>query len=741
MRICLAVHGFPPLERTGVENYTAALAAALARRGHAVEVFAPRVRPDLPQLSARREERDGYAVTWISTNVPPRDPGEALEPPGVAERFGAFLDRERPEVVHFQHLVKLGLGLVGEARKRGLPVVYTAHDYYAICHRYTLLRPDLKRCDTIGDAMVCARCDLALAALNRRREELGDYQMGALPEQLDEREREGLAALLDEGDPTILGMTPEDLDAAFDLRQVLDGRRAEAYHALDRILAPTEHLAARLRAGGIGAERIAVLPYGVDTGRASEAGPRPRSRDAAAPLAIGYLSGMAKHKGAHVLLDAFEAMRAPATLHLFGGSTDARYAERMRARAHAVGATWHGPFEPAELGACLSAVDVVVVPSIWIENQPLVIREAFAAGRPVVAPQLGAFPESVRDGVDGLLYAPDDPAALAAALDRLATEEGLFERLAAGIAPVHGVDAQAGELEAVYAELRAARLEADERGEVLPSLRALTAAHARLDALPTRALFERALGGLAGLRRGLGDAAGTEDLLWRALRAGSEAQEELRDRGHESRWMQANLAAEEAEGEWLRDVLAGKDDELRALKAERDWLRETIGGKDAELEWLRGLRAAHEAELASLRGQLGALQAQIDEMAAVGDALSAHLRRTAETGLSALDAEGGNLGAEMAPLLDVVRRTVDGEVGGRRPGDDDTQVLDALVLGLQRGLVRLREIEVELRWRREEMRAASTEADGSRARGFLRRTGLGRRALDWAERDWTEGAP
>ena len=66
------MHGFPPHERTGVEVYTAALAAGLARRGHAVEVLAPRRAPDLPELSLRREERDGYGVNWLTTNAAPR---------------------------------------------------------------------------------------------------------------------------------------------------------------------------------------------------------------------------------------------------------------------------------------------------------------------------------------------------------------------------------------------------------------------------------------------------------------------------------------------------------------------------------------------------------------------------------------------------------------------------------------------------------------------------------------------
>ncbi|MCB9913645.1 MAG: glycosyltransferase [Planctomycetes bacterium] len=66
--------------------------------------------------------------------------------------------------------------------------------------------------------------------------------------------------------------------------------------------------------------------------------------------------------------------------------------------------------------ALLAAADVVAVPSLWPENAPFVIREAFAAGRPVLASDTPALRESVSDGVDGRLLPQGDVAAWRAAL-------------------------------------------------------------------------------------------------------------------------------------------------------------------------------------------------------------------------------------------------------------------------------------------------------------------------------------
>ena len=130
----------------------------------------------------RREERDGFALSWLNSTQGPKDPAEALDPPGIAEVFGKFLDTEKPDLIHFQHVVKLGLGLVEVARERGLPTCWTAHDYFGVCHRFTLLRPNLQRCETVGDPAACARCDLASAVLNDQPG-LGDYQLGVLEDQ------------------------------------------------------------------------------------------------------------------------------------------------------------------------------------------------------------------------------------------------------------------------------------------------------------------------------------------------------------------------------------------------------------------------------------------------------------------------------------------------------------------------------------------------------------------------------
>jgi glycosyltransferase involved in cell wall biosynthesis len=98
-------------------------------------------------------------------------------------------------------------------------------------------------------------------------------------------------------------------------------------------------------------------------------------------------------------------------------------------------------------------LDVLVVPSRWYENAPGVIFEAFAAGMPVIATNLGGMSGFVRPGKNGLLFALDDAEDLAVQLSTLIEDRSLLGRLRAGIGPVKTVGEYASELIELYGTL------------------------------------------------------------------------------------------------------------------------------------------------------------------------------------------------------------------------------------------------------------------------------------------------
>ena len=116
------------------------------------------------------------------------------------------------------------------------------------------------------------------------------------------------------------------------------------------------------------------------------------------------------------------------------------------------GVEWLGSVAHDRIPTVLASLDVLVVPSVWIENSPFVIKEAFAAGVPVVASNLGGMAELVEDGRNGLLFEAGDAADLRRVIARLLDEPGLLARLREGLPRVRSIDEDAAWTQSIYEE-------------------------------------------------------------------------------------------------------------------------------------------------------------------------------------------------------------------------------------------------------------------------------------------------
>ena len=161
---------------------------------------------------------------------------------------------------------------------------------------------------------------------------------------------------------------------------------------VDLLVAPSAALAEEYVRLGLPRGPAAGVPT---TASPLDAAPR-LARRRPAPLRIGFVGTLVWHKGVHVLLEAARAAaRRRLRLDVFG---DARHVSRLRRRGCARAA--HGlpvrsaVASSARAGAASTRrLDVLVVPSLWLENSPLVIHEAFQAGVAVVGRRIGGIPE------------------------------------------------------------------------------------------------------------------------------------------------------------------------------------------------------------------------------------------------------------------------------------------------------------------------------------------------------------
>ncbi|MCA8980706.1 MAG: glycosyltransferase, partial [Planctomycetes bacterium] len=469
MRIALLVHGLPPEHCTGVEVHALALARAFAGRGHAVECFTQVADPARPHLSQERVVlAEGIAVTRLAVNVPAQDERGRRIVRGAAEAFARFLDREKPDVLHVEHALRVGPAGLHAARERGIPLVVQAHDPLAISLDHLLLRTDGAPLPLESDgrptADALARNALGRACLERSLA-TGEHGAVVLPDWLPARLADELAELLD-GELTG-ERAAEHARQERELAQETD-EWCGAFAAADLFCASSEGLGELLRAGGVRVDRI--VPCGIDARDLRRLRDTRERRDGE-PLRFGVLGGLRPHKGAHVAIDAFALLRAE-------GVTDVRLALRgegegletrtLQARAADLGAQCSGAFASADLPRLLAELDCLLVPSIWPENAPFVIREAFAAGVPVIASEIGPLPESLAKG-GGVLVRAGDARALADAMRDLATDRERFEALRRSIPAPLSVEAEAARWEALFGALvDRARVERERRRSALP---------------------------------------------------------------------------------------------------------------------------------------------------------------------------------------------------------------------------------------------------------------------------------
>jgi glycosyltransferase involved in cell wall biosynthesis len=417
-RVLQICHNHPRLRPGGAEIYAHELHRHLRRDSEWEPIFLARsgppharegLDPDGTRIGAIEGEDDEYLLhtegldfDWMFGTMRRR---KDL----YTEDLRRFLLALRPDVVHFQHTLFVGYDAIREVRRTlpGVPVLYTLHEFLPICHnKGQMVRTfDRSLCDEASPRR-CAECF-----------------PGAAPDQFLLRERFIRAQL---------GL-------------------------VDLFVAPSATVRERFAEWGIPRERILLEDYG-----RSPAPPAAEPRRASPHDTLGIFGQVTPYKGFDVLLRAMQTLGSEAPkLRVHGANLDLQehgFRKEISSLLEAApGVTDVGPYPPERAGEMIAAVDWVVVPSVWWENSPLVIQEAFAAGRPVICSDVGGMAEKVVDGVSGLHFRVGDPESLAATIRRAVTTPGLWERLREGIPPIHPMAGHAATLTAAYESLLTSR--------------------------------------------------------------------------------------------------------------------------------------------------------------------------------------------------------------------------------------------------------------------------------------------
>jgi len=179
-------------------------------------------------------------------------------------------------------------------------------------------------------------------------------------------------------------------------------------------------------------------------------------------LVLGYFGQINPYKGLSVLLKALTLLprkySKQVRLNIYGANFDhqeERFKNEISTLINQLSkqVTLRGSYEPEHMGQLFKEINTMVVPSIWWENSPMVIQEAFSHGVPVICSDIGGMKEKVTNGVNGLYASASDPASLANQIVRLVSEDGLLDSLVAGIVKPQGLrEIGMAHIRAVYSD-------------------------------------------------------------------------------------------------------------------------------------------------------------------------------------------------------------------------------------------------------------------------------------------------
>ncbi len=325
------------------------------------------------------DESSGFPLWTLGLPIPASAVFEdTWRIPAVTDALRKVLTRASIDLVHVHHAAHLGFEAVSLGKALGIPVVFTLHDAHMACARGQWVNRDLERCEG-PEPNRCAQC-------------LGPH-LRATPALARVGRALGLAGL---GRRLLGGVPPgkSQLDRAE--ARILAGR--EALRAADSVLSPSRYLADRmLNLGWVEPDRMHV----VDLPLVGPVVPAPTADPG--PVRFLFVGSLLPTKGPQVLVEAFAGLPeelANATLEIFGPAPGfdgvPAFAESLTRRIYQVpGSRYGGVFDADARSSVYGQADVLVVPSTWEENSPLVVREAAAAGLRIVASRVGGLPELV----------------------------------------------------------------------------------------------------------------------------------------------------------------------------------------------------------------------------------------------------------------------------------------------------------------------------------------------------------
>ncbi|MHA1756842.1 MAG: glycosyltransferase family 4 protein [Promethearchaeota archaeon] len=400
MKILHVIHGFPPEYMAGSEVYTYNLCKTLSKK-HDITVFYRISNPYLREYEV--EETTFKEMSVIKINLPniPHVFEKRYKNPIIDEIFEQILQRISPDLVHISHLNYLSTTIIKIIKKHNFPIIYTLHDYWLMCPRGQLIQLNKTLCPSINFDQ-CGECLL-------------NYFLDRNEAAKEMKRRENYIQNL--------------------------------IQLVDIFIAPSNFLREKYINWGVTPQKIIYADYGFDTKYFKNFQKKPSDI-----IRFGYIGRIIPVKGVDLIIKAFNLLKENnIVLKIYGRNTPGiNFLKDLCQNSHV---KFMGSYNNWDIARVLSEIDVIIVPSIWYENSPLVIHEAFLANIPVITSNAGGMAELIENRKNGLLFKLGDVQDLTNKIQVFLDDPSLINKYGKNVPPVKTIKEDANFISSLYNKL------------------------------------------------------------------------------------------------------------------------------------------------------------------------------------------------------------------------------------------------------------------------------------------------
>lgn len=396
MKIVFFVHCFFPNHFYGTETYTLDLARYYQASGHDVTVVTAifQGEPQAVDLVTQYEYQ-GIPVVCIDKNrLPHSRVKETYYQPEMRGVLEKVLRDLRPDLVHVTHLINHTAVLLEVTKQLGIPTYATFTDFFGFCLNNKLEAANGELCGGPSPSRTnCLACHLKDASHSAQENSWMRWATTPYSAQLIAAGANWARRLPALKNGPIDGLVEDIVQRPNTLIGLYNG-------SYEGAVAPTQFLKKAYENNGISVPMQGIW-FGVEIDRS----PKPTRGHGHKPV-IGFIGQIAPHKGTDLLIKAFKRLpRNRAELRIYGPTDqDPGYMSSLKSLATGHDIHFMGTFSKDSMADVLRDMDLLVIPSRWYENSPLVLLNALATHTPVLVSDVEGMTEFLVTGENGYAF-------------------------------------------------------------------------------------------------------------------------------------------------------------------------------------------------------------------------------------------------------------------------------------------------------------------------------------------------